>query len=347
MIDNKKVLAVIPARSGSKSIKDKNIRSVLGKPLLAYSIDHAKSSKYVDRVIVSTDSEAYAKIALQYGAETPFLRPKDISSDDSLDIELFEHLLNWLFENQNYCPDYCVHLRPTHPIREPKDIDSMLELLHSKEEADSIRSVVLNKSVIPYKMWFFDERSNLLSPLLNDSSLKEAYNTPRQYLPKTYFQNASIDIVRSSTILHKKSMSGDIILGFVMDEEFDIDYEEDFQKVEKKLTNSSFINSNLSKKRFCFDIDGVIANLTFENNYIESTPIQENIELINSLYDRGNTIILFTARGSSTGIDWKSITENQMKTWGVKYHELYFGKPAADYYIDDRAINANNLKNLF
>lgn len=344
MVSKGQVVAVIPARAGSKSIPHKNIKSLLGKPLLAYSIEHALNSKYVDRVIVSTDSEEYAEIARKFGAEVPFLRPKDISKDDSLDIELFKHALEWYKTKENYAPDYCVHLRPTHPVRNTTDIDRMLEILANDPNADSIRSVILNRTVIPYKMWFMDEVSNKLTPIMQNLDLKEPYNTPRQYLPKTYFQNASIDIARSRTILTKGSMTGDLILGYVMDEEFDIDYDADFARVEQHLANKSFEASS-SGKRYCFDIDGVLASLTPGNNYSEATPIVENIALVNSLYNCGNTIILFTARGSATGIDWNRTTEEQMLSWGVKYHELLFGKPAADYYIDDRAINLNNLKN--
>ena len=345
VIGDKKVIAIIPARSGSKSIPDKNIRSLHGKPLMAYSIEHAKASRYIDRVIVSTDSSQYANTAKKYGAEAPFLRPPEISQDDSLDIELFQHALDWLKCNENYLPDICVHLRPTHPVRNIIDIDNMIELLINDPMADSIRSVIKNKTVIPYKMWFFDGDSKRLTPIISDSSLPEAYNTPRQYLPSTYFQNASVDIVRTHTLLHKGSMNGDVILGYVMDEEFDIDYDADFKRVEKHLVENEFKAGVSTGKRYCFDIDGVLASLTPGNNYSEASPIKENIELVNSLHDNGNTIILFTARGSATGIDWKNITENQMQTWGVKYHELMFGKPAADYYVDDRAVNIYDLKN--
>lgn len=347
MINDKKVIALIPARSGSKSIHDKNIISLLGKPVIAYSIEHAKSSKYIDRIIVSTDSKKYLEIAKNYGAEVPFLRPIEISDDNSLDIEVFDHALNWLKENESYMPDYCVHLRPTHPIRDPKDIDLMLELLDSRPECDSIRSIIKNTKITPYKMWFFDEKTSLLKPILIDSNIQEPYNLPRQSLPETYFQNASIDVVRTNTILEKKSMTGNNILGFLMKEEFDIDYVEDLQKVENHLLDTEFNSINQSKKRLCFDIDGIISNLTPNNDYVKATPIIDNISLINSLYEKGHKIILYTARGSSSGINWEKVTKNQLNNWGVKYHELYFGKPHADYYIDDRLININNIKKIF
>ena len=99
MINNKSVLALIPARSGSKGIIDKNIKKIKNKELIGYSIEHALTSKYIDKVIVSTDSKKYAKISRKYGAETPFLRPKKISQDLSTDLDVFIHVLKWLKQN--------------------------------------------------------------------------------------------------------------------------------------------------------------------------------------------------------------------------------------------------------
>ena len=160
-----KILAIIPARSGSKSIPHKNIRSLSGKPLLAYSIEHAIKSEMINRVIVSTDSEQYAEIARSFGAETPFLRPKEISEDNSNDRDFFIHALTWFKENENYVPDICVHLRPTHPVRKIQDIDEMIKLLISNPDADSVRSVVRNDTYTPYKMWFL-KKDNELKPLM-------------------------------------------------------------------------------------------------------------------------------------------------------------------------------------
>jgi CMP-N,N'-diacetyllegionaminic acid synthase len=96
-------------------------------------------------------------------------------------------------------------------------------------------------------------------------------------------------------------------------------------------------------RTFCFDIDGVIASITPGNKYDLATPIESTVRLINTLYERGHRIVLFTARGSLTGIDWEKVTEDQMTAWGVKYHELRFGKPAADYYIDDKLLSVDDL----
>jgi len=336
-----KILAVIPARSGSKSIPHKNIKSLFGKSLMAYSIEHALSSKLINRVIVSTDNEFYAELARSFGAEVPFLRPTEISQDHSNDFDLFDHALDWFKKNENYIPDFCVHLRPTHPVRKIDDIDAMIQLLIDRPEANSVRAVVENKTIIPYKMWFLNDEK-MLTPVMQNTDIREHYNQPRQLLPKTYFQNASVDVIRTKTILENKSLSGNLILGYIMDEEYDIDYEKDFDRVKSKLFEEG--RSSKEKNTYCVDIDGIIAQLSPGNNYKLAQPNSENIKRVNNLFDQGNHIILFTARGTKTGIDWEKLTKEQLQKWGVRFHELRFGKPAADYYIDDRNFNLNDIK---
>jgi hypothetical protein len=170
--------------------------------------------------------------------------------------------------------------------------------------------------------------------------IPEAYNIPRQQLPIVYYQNAAIDVIRTRVILEQHSMSGKNIYGYVMKYNFDIDSQ-------FELRNSiNYLTIHSDKKRFCFDIDGIIANIIENNNYTESTPIKENIIIVNKLYEMGHYIILFTARGSETGHDWKELTEKQMKEWSVKYNLLLFGKPASDFYIDDKLIDIESLKKL-
>ncbi|MBQ8176286.1 MAG: acylneuraminate cytidylyltransferase [Oscillospiraceae bacterium] len=341
MIGNKKVIAIIPARSGSKSVKDKNIRCMNNVPMLAYSIKHALEAKYVDRVIVSTDSQEYADIARKYGAEIPFLRPAEISGDKSLDIEVFEHALKWLDENEGYKADYCVHLRPTHPVRNPEDIDKMLEKLDSTG-ASSVRSLSPAKQT-PYKMWLFED-DNKIAPVAS-CDVEEAYNAPRQSLPKAYLQNACIDVVRSDVILNEHSMTGKNIHGYVMDYDFDIDTEEEFLTAERYIMLTETMKTGKKLTVVC-DIDGVIAGKTEGNDYSTAFPITPNIEIINGLHRMGHKIVLFTARGYVTGIDWKETTERQMREWNVEYDELKFGKPNADIYIDDRFYDLEDLKAL-
>ena len=220
------VLAIIPARSGSKSVVDKNIRNIAGKPMIAYSIEHGLKAECIDRVIVSTDSEKYADISREYGAEVPFIRPAEYATDTSLDIDVFRHALTFLKENEGYEPELVVQLRPTYPIRRISDIEAMVKYMKEHSDVDSMRCIAPAKE-IAYKMWFKDDEG-MLSPIMTD--IPECYNMPRQQLPKIYYQNACIDVVRAKVILEQNSMSGKKIAGYEMDENFDIDTEEEFKR---------------------------------------------------------------------------------------------------------------------
>ena len=331
------ILAIIPARSGSKSVAHKNIRMIQGKPMLSYSIEHAKKSKYINRIILSTDSEEYAELGKKYGAEVPFLRPSEYASDTSLDIDAFFHCLNYLKDKDDYMADIVVQLRPTYPIRDIADIDAMIKILLVNTGFDSVRSIAPAKE-IPYKMWHKQEDGSI-TPILTD--IKEAYNMPRQQLPRIFYQNACIDVVRGNIILKQHSMSGNHIYGYEMRKNYDIDTEEEFKIAEE------YIKITTGNNRFVFDIDGVIAKIEKDNNYALTEPNKPMIDVINKLYHMGNYILLLTARGYVTGIDWREITEQQLKKWGLEYHELYFGKPNADYYVDDKMIHMNKLMELF
>ena len=338
------IVSIIPARSGSKTIKDKNIRVMNGKPMLAYSIEQALASKKIDRVIVSTDSQVYRDIAIRYGAEAPFLRPTEVSGDRSQDIEVFEHALHWLMDNEDYAPDLCVHLRPTHPIRDPTDIDEMVSRLENSPEFDSIRSVSPAKQT-PYKMWLFKEDNSTEIVPLASCDIPEAYNAPRQILPRVYIQNACIDVVRSRTILEDHSMTGTHIAGYKMAYDFDVDTEEDFEFAEKIQLLLKACEEKCPLK-ICCDIDGVIAAKTINNDYNQAAPLEKNIAILRELYKRGHQIVLFTARGYATGIDWRDVTTRQMDQWNVPHHQLLFGKPDADIYIDDKFFELPMLERL-
>ena len=236
-MSNKKdeVLAIIPARSGSKSVIDKNIRLIAGKPMIAYSIEHGLKAECIDRVIVSTDSEKYADIARKYGAEVPFIRPAEYATDTALDIDVFRHALTFLKENEGYEPDIVVQLRPTYPKRRISDIEAMVKYMREHPDVDSMRCIAPAKEVA-YKMWFKDD-DGMLSPIMKD--IPECYNMPRQQLPKIYYQNACIDVVRASVILEQNSMSGKKIAGYEMDENFDIDTEEEFKKAAEFISKNN------------------------------------------------------------------------------------------------------------
>ena len=226
-------MALIPARGGSVGIPRKNIRVVAGKPLIAYTIADALASKRIRRTVVTTDDEEIAAIARRYGAEVPFMRPKELAQNLSPDIFSFQHALRWLKENEGYEPEIIVNLRPTCPIRTVETIDSAIEALIEHPQADSLRSVSWPLQT-PYKMW--KVQNGYLKPLLTLKGAKEPYNLPRQILPEIFWQNGYIDIVRPR-VVQKGFMSGRRILPFVIrnEEWVEIDYEEDLQRAEEIL----------------------------------------------------------------------------------------------------------------
>lgn len=226
-----KVLAIIPARGGSKGIKRKNLVPFNGKPLVAHSIIHALGSQLVNRVIVSTDDEEIQRTALGFGAETPFLRPRELAEDQVLDLPVFEHALRFLEDTEGYRPDLVVHLRPTAPHRMPEWIDAAVHLLQAHPEADSVRSVS-EPDKHPYRM-FRVGQDGLLDPIMKHEH-PVPYLLRRQDLPKLYYYNCVIDVTRPATIFSKQSMTGDRIFPFIMnpDEVIDIDSPRDLRIAE-------------------------------------------------------------------------------------------------------------------
>ena len=228
------MLALIPARGGSKGIPRKNVIEVGGKPLIAWSIRHALDSVRITRVVVSTDDAEIASVAQQWGAEVPFLRPPQYATDSSADIDTFRHALDFLAHGEAYHPDMVVHLRPTAPVRRVEDIDAAIELLATHPEADAVRSVSLAHQT-PYKMWRL-RGDGPMEPLLRLPDLPDCQSRPRQVLPLVYSQNGYIDVLRPHAVLEKNSMWGDQVLPFVMDTTVtDLDYPEDIAPVEHAL----------------------------------------------------------------------------------------------------------------
>ncbi len=236
-----KILAIIPARGGSKGLKNKNILPLLGHPLIAYSIKAALDSEKINRVIVSTDSEEIADTARSYNAEVPFLRPAEFAQDMSTDMEVFIHALEWLKKNEEYVPDILVQLRPTSPVRLSNEIDICIDKLIASG-ADSLR-IVTPAPFTPYKMWTINKDNEFMEPLLTLKDVKEPYNEPRQRLPKTYWQVGILDVIKTNTILEKKSLSGDKILSHIVPNEFsvDIDDMQSFKKAAEVISNNDCI----------------------------------------------------------------------------------------------------------
>ena len=263
------VLAVIPARGGSKGIPRKNIRTFAGHPLIAFSIAAALQSQSVTRVIVSTDDEEIAAVAREYGGETPFLRPGDLAQDQTLDLPVFQHVLEWLGEHEGYHPDAVVQLRPTSPVRPPELVDQAVELLLAHPEADSVRGVV-PAGQNPHKMWRIDPETGHMRGLLDVPGLDEPYNAPRQVLPPVYWQTGHVDAIRPRAI-QSGSMSGQVILPVMIDPAYtvDIDTPKDWARSEWLVWYSDLEIVYPGKRRrplpervdlVIFDFDGVLTD---------------------------------------------------------------------------------------
>lgn len=270
MVNKPEVLAVIPARGGSKGIPRKNIKLFAGYPLISYSITAGLQSNFVTRTIVSTDDDEIAQVAREWGAETPFLRPEELAQDRTTDLPVFQHALNWLKENEQYTPDLVIQLRPTSPIRPRTCIDDAVELLLAHPEADSVRGVV-SSGQNPYKMWRLNGTDQPMTPLLTLEGVAEPFNSPRQILPPTYWQTGHIDVIRPKVITEQNSMSGKTILPYVIDSRYtvDIDTPFDWERYEWLVRNGGLDMVDPASKRrnlpqkislVVMDFDGVITD---------------------------------------------------------------------------------------
>ena len=234
------ILCIIPARSGSKGIPDKNIRLYKNKPLLQHSIEQAKQSKYFSnmRLIVSTDSQKYLNIAEKLGVKVPFLRPDNISDDLSTDYQYIKHAVDWLKINEKYVPNIILQLRPTSPERTVEDIDNAIDIfIKYRHKYDSLRSVIkIDKT--PYKMYHIS--NDILTPIFHKyNKMNEPYNLARQTFPTTYLHNGYIDILNTEILLNK-TISGSRILPYVMKDSCNLDIDNEADLLSKRQFFSIF-----------------------------------------------------------------------------------------------------------
>ena len=222
------IIAIIPARAGSKSLVDKNIKYLSGHPLIAYSIAAAKLSKKIDRVIVSTDSQKYTEIAKQYGAEVPFIRPDKISIDTAIDRDFLIHAMNWFKENESSVPEYWVHLRPTTPLRSIEIIDNAINEIVQDNNATSLRSG--HKAPESPLKWFV--KSNYYFRGLVDG---EDYNLPKEAFEQVYIPDGFVDVVKSSFVMNNKEIHGDKMIGFESPVCTEVDSVEEFEYIQYQL----------------------------------------------------------------------------------------------------------------
>lgn len=234
-----KVIAIIPARSGSKGVIDKNIADIKGFPLIAYSIAAGKLVKGISEVIVSTDSGKYADIARQYGAEIPFLRPAEISKSDSRDIEYLQHALNAIFKRDGKVSEYVVLLRPTTPMRVTRIIEKAIGTIKDIPDATAVVSVHPIDEC-PYKWMVISDGGYLESPFAELEP--DDVNLPRQGFKKVYEPDGYVDVLRSRVVLEEGFVYGRHAVPLRINERIvDIDAYKDIEQI----NNSDIENSEL------------------------------------------------------------------------------------------------------
>jgi len=239
MPDRPEVLAVVQARAGSRGLPGKNIRPLLGKPLLAWIIEAAARTAGITRLILSTDSEEYAAIGRRHGAQTPFLRPAAHATDTATDLDVLTHALTWLEEHEGYRPDVVLRLQPTNPTFPSPLIDEGIRKLLADPTADSVRPITPSPKH-PHKMWRWVEGTDDIQPFLPAApgGPAEPFNTGRGQLPPVYVQVGAMEVLRYETVMVRRSMAGRRVLGLLVPDPLhtvNIDTELDFLLAEVAL----------------------------------------------------------------------------------------------------------------
>lgn len=245
MIDYDDVVALIPARGGSKGVPRKNIRPLNGHPLIAYSIVAALQSKYIKRTVVTTDSSEIAGISSAYGADVPFIRPQEYSTDASGDIEFVEHFIRFVADNEHKIPEYIVHLRPTTPLRDVVMMDKGIEACMTDMECCSLRSAH-KAPESPYKWFLMDENGYFRSvaELSNDEA-----NGGRQRFPDVFIPDGYVDVLKASYIIRNDKLHGKNMLAFESPFCTEIDTIDDFEYLEYDIqTKGSSLCEFLERK---------------------------------------------------------------------------------------------------
>ncbi len=230
-----KILALIPARGGSKGVPKKNIKLLKDFPLISYTIAAAKLSKKINKVVVTTDSQEIVDISLKYNAEVPFLRPSELANDSSNDIDFVVHALDWLENNENFIPDLVVLLRPTTPLREVEYLDDAIEELIKNNKATSLRSShIVAES--PFK--WFSIKDDFYTPICDKYNLEDT-SKPRQFFPDVYIPNGYVDVLKIDFIKKNNSLYGSNILGYITPIGYEVDTLDDFEYIEFQISKKS------------------------------------------------------------------------------------------------------------
>lgn len=226
------IYAIVPARSGSQGVKNKNIRLLGGHPLMAYSIAAGKLTPGISRVIVSTDSEEYAQIARSYGAEVPFLRPAEISGEKATDFTFMDHVIRWLDGHEDVLPEFWVHLRPTSPLRDIEIVKDAIGRMQADPTADSLRSAH-RTDLCPFK-WFWEKDGYFQT--FNGITLDEA-NGPRQKFPAMFVPDGYVDVLKTEYIMTHGLLHGSRMIAFEVPPSTDVDSMAELEKLKQEISD--------------------------------------------------------------------------------------------------------------
>lgn len=230
MYDKKSILAIIPARGGSKGVPRKNIKILAGKPMIVWSIEAAKRSKYIDRIIVSTEDEEIRDISIKNGAEIPFVRPKELARDDTSSVDVILYALNKIIEDEKKEYDFILLLQPTSPLRTEKHIDEAIEnFMRNFDEFNSLISITELEHPIYWNRSIGN--NNKLEKIIE---YDKSQNYRRQDFEGLYRLNGAIYIIKTDAFLKYKNFETENTMVFVMDRRssIDIDCIDDFELAE-------------------------------------------------------------------------------------------------------------------
>ena len=236
------VYAIIPARSGSKGVPDKNIRLLGKQPLISWSIAACRNAALIDRTFVSTDAASYAEIAVAAGAEVPFLRPAELSQDFSTDLDFILHAISW-FEQNDRVPDFIAHVRPTTPFREASIVDKAIDQFACSSGFTALRSVH-QMAESAYKCFEINGRGCLAS-LGSGSTRLDQQNAARQLFTSTYQANGYVDVLSVPHILANREIHGASVVPFITEDVVEVDTENDFERLEFQLSRNPQLITNL------------------------------------------------------------------------------------------------------
>lgn len=251
VFNDNEVMAIIPARGGSKGVPRKNIKNLVGYPLIAYSIVACTLSKEITRIIVSTDDEEIAEIARIFGGEVPFMRPAVIAGDTAGDIDFVLHTINWLQDNEGRVPEYFAHIRPTTPLREPHIVDEAIIKIKAHPEATSIRSAHAAPES-PMK-WFVQGEGDTFIPFSRGLTNDEV-NNGRDSFVQVYIPDGYIDVLKPKTIMSTGLLHGEKMISYISPFCIEVDTEYEFDLLEYEVRNNGsviydYLEANFSNYR--------------------------------------------------------------------------------------------------